>query len=47
MIFVIYGIKVFVSEFYQLFIVDEVNEDFGHVLILIIKYLDLFVMFLF
>lgn len=39
--------KVFVSEFYELFIVDEVNEHFGHVLLLIIKNLDLFVMFLF
>lgn len=47
-IFVIYGIKVFVSEFYQLFIVDDGNEvDLGHVLLLVIENLGLFVMFLF
>lgn len=47
-IFVIYGIKVFVSEFQKLFIVDDGNEvDLGHVLLLVIENLGLFVMFLF
>lgn len=47
-IFVIYGIKVFVSEFQKLFIVDDGNEmDLGHVLLLVIENLGLFVMLLF
>lgn len=45
-IFVIYGIKVFVSEFQKLFIVDDGCEvDLGHVLLLVIENLGLFVMF--